>query len=366
MRSHPHAPLWRCVASLGVSAVVAAAVLANGGVARAATRATSGASLSGAGSTFDQPFFARAFYQYSGQNPGTTITYSAIGSSGGIQQLQNQTVNFGATDVPMSASDLAAASGGPVLQIPVALGGEAIAYHVAGIGSGLRLSGSVLAGIFLGNVTYWDSRLITALNPHLHLPHLPITVVHRSDGSGTTYIFTNYLATVSAPWLAQLGVGKTINWPVGVGGQGNQGVATLVQEIPGAIGYVELDYALEAHFAFAKMRNASGYFVAPSIRSVAADAAMKPHVTAQNFSIVNERGANSYPIAGYSWIVAYARQPNLGTGGALATMLNWLTHTGQRNAAALDYVPLPANIERLAAVTIAKMTGPSGQRLLGA
>jgi phosphate transport system substrate-binding protein len=201
------------------------------------------------------------------------------------------------------------------------------------------------------------------VNPGLQLPRLAITVAHRSDGSGTTYIFTNYLAAVSPPWLTAFGVAKTISWPTGVGGQGNQGVASLVADIPGAIGYVELDYALQAHLATAALRNAAGSYVAPSLRSVAADAAMKPHVTASDFSIVNQQGANSYPIAGYSWTVVYAHQTNEATGSLLASLLMWLTHSGQRFAGQLGYVPLPKNIESLAAATIRQMTGPGGRRL---
>jgi phosphate transport system substrate-binding protein len=323
-----------------------------------------GASLTGAGSTFDQPFFTAAFYEYNKLVPSVSVNYASIGSGGGIAQFQANTVNFGASDVPMQASDLALDTGGPALQVPVALGGEAISYNLYGVKAGLHLTGGVLAEIFLGQITNWDDPALKALNPSVNLPNEAITVVHRSDGSGTSYIFTNYLSTVSPAWLSGPGTGKSVNWPVGVGGKGNEGVAGEIAEVPGSIGYVELDYALQNNFTSADMQNEAGDYVAPTLATVQADAAQKPDVTATDFAIVNEPGSQSYPISGYSWALVYQNQPNLSTGVTVAKMLDWLTHAGQQYAKALSYVPLPTNIQQLARTTILMMKGPSGQVLL--
>jgi phosphate transport system substrate-binding protein len=312
--------------------------------------------LTGAGSTFDQPFFTKAFYEYNNLNSKVTVNYASIGSGGGIAQFQATTVNFGASDVPMKASEIAAAKGGQVLQIPVALGGEAISYNVSGVAKGLKMTGSVLADIYLGKVTSWNDPEIANLNPGVKLPNEKITVVHRSDGSGTTYIFTDYLSTAAPAWASGPGKGKSINWPVGLGGKGNEGVAGLVSQTPGAIGYVELAYALQNNFTYCQMQNAAGQWVYPSLQTVAADAAQKPNVSATDFSIVNEQGANSYPISGYSWVLAYANQSSASTGQALAKVLDWLTHAGQAQAQSIDYVPLPANIQQLARQTIMQIT----------
>ena len=315
------------------------------------------ASLTGAGSTFDQPFFTRAFYTYNRSNPKVTVNYASIGSGGGISQFQAGTVNFGATDVPMSSAEMAAAKGGAVLQVPLALGGEAVAYHVAGVSNGLKMTGPILADIYLGKITSWNAPQIARLNPGVKLPNEKITVVHRSDGSGTTYIFSDYLSHVAPVWSSGPGTGKTVTWPVGLGGKGNEGVAGLVSQTPGAIGYVELAYALQNNFTFFRIQNAAGSFVLPSLQSVAADAAQKPKVTAQDFSIVDEGGDSSYPISGYSWGLVYAHQSSATTAEALAKVLDWLTHQpGQSQAASIDYVPLPPNIQQLARRTILRIS----------
>lgn len=323
-----------------------------------------GASLTGAGSSFDNPYFTSAFYEYNKLVPSTTVTYASVGSGGGIAQFQANTVNFGASDVPMQASDLAKDTGGAALQIPIALGGEAISYNLYGVKTGLHMSGTVLAQIFLGQITNWDDPAIAALNTGVTLPNEAITVVHRSDGSGTTYIFTNYLSVVSPAWAAGPGTGKSVSWPVGVGGAQNAGVAGEIAEVPGSIGYVELAYALQNNFTYCAMENAAGDYVSPSLTTVAADAAQVPNVTSTNFAIVNQMGAQSYPISGYSWVMVYQNQPNLSTGVTLAKMLDWLSHAGQQYAQALSYVPLPANIQQLARTTILMMVGPSQQVLL--
>jgi len=321
--------------------------------------------LSGAGSTFDAPFFSAGFAKYQRQHPGVTISYSAVGSSAGIAAISAKQVDFGASDVPMTASEQAAATGGPVTQLPVALGGEGIAYNLSlPAGARLHLTGPVLAEIFLGQITRWNDPAITALNAGLSLQPATINVVHRSDGSGTTYIFSNYLSTISPAWAAKVGTGKTLHWPAGEGAEGNGGVATAVDRTPFSIGYIEQAYAQGLTLPFAAIRNQAGSYVTPSAQSVAADAARKPSITPTDFSIVNQPGTGSYPISGYSWALVYTHQPGQARGRALVAMLDWLTHDGQASAAANGYVPLPAQVQRLARTMLQQVTGPSGTHLL--
>jgi phosphate transport system substrate-binding protein len=321
--------------------------------------------LTGAGSTFDAPFFAVAFAQYQQQHLGVTIGYSVVGSSAGIAAISARQVNFGAADVPMTAAEQAAAQGGPITQVPVDLGGEGIAYNLSlPAGARLHLTGAVLAGIYLGQITRWNDPAITALNPGIALPPAAITVVHRSDGSGTTYIFSNYLSSISPAWASKVGTGKTLNWPTGEGAEGNGGVATTVYSTPFSIGYIEQAYSKGLLLPFAAIRNQAGNYVIPSAQTVAADAAQKPAIAPTDFSIVNEPGAASYPISGYSWALVYTRQPSQATGLALVTMLDWLTHDGQAYAAANGYVPLPPQIQQLARTMLQQVTGPTGTHLL--
>jgi phosphate transport system substrate-binding protein len=321
--------------------------------------------LIGAGSTFDAPFFAVAFSRYQQQHPGVTISYAVVGSSAGIAAISAQQVDFGAADVPMTAAEQAAAKGGPITQVPVDLGGEGIAYNLSlPAGARLHLTGPVLAGIFLGQITRWNDQAITALNPGITLPPAAITVVHRSDGSGTTYIFSNYLSAVSPAWAAKVGTGKTLNWPVGEGAEGNGDVATEVGRTPFSIGYIEQAYSIGLLLPFAAIRNQAGNYVIPSAQTVAADAAQKPAITPADFSIVNQPGAASYPISGYSWALVYTRQQNQARGQALVAMLDWLSHDGQAYAAANGYVPLPSQIQQLATTMLQQVTGPTGIQLL--
>ena len=335
------------------------------------TAATAGPSggpgtLTGAGSTYVAPFFALAFARYHQQHPAVTVTYSPVGSSAGIAAISARQVNFGASDVPMNASELAAAQGGPVTQVPDALGAEGIAYNLdLPAGARLHLTGPVLAAIFLGQITRWNDPAITALNPGITLPAAPIAVVHRSDGSGTTYIFSNYLSSVDPAWAAKVGTGKTLSWPAGEGAEGNGSVASAVFRTPFSIGYVEQAYSQGLLLPFAAIRNQAGNYVLPSTQTIAAAAAQKPAITPTDFSIVNQPGASSYPISGYSWALAYTRQPDEATGQALVTMLNWLTHDGQAYAAANLYVPLPPQVRQLALTMLQQVTGPDGKLLIG-
>ncbi len=372
-RRRPAHPAIQAAAAIILLAVTAcASTTATSTTGTSAVAATSigpggrAPTLTGAGSTFDEPFFSAAFPEYQQQHPGVTIGYSAVGSSGGIAAFSAGDVDFGASDVPMTAAEQAAAKGGPVTQVPVDLGGEGIAYHLSSLpaGSRLRLTGPVLAEIFLGQITRWNDPAITALNPGITLPPAAITVVHRSDGSGTTYIFSNYLSSVSPAWAAKVGTGKTLDWPAGEGAEGNGGVATAVYSTPFSIGYIEQAYSMGLLLPFAAIRNQDGRYVIPSAQTVAADAAQKPVITPTDFSIVNEPGADSYPISGYSWLLVYTHQASQATGQALVAMIDWLTHAGQAYAAANDYVPLPAQVQQLARTMLQQITDPTGTQLL--
>jgi phosphate transport system substrate-binding protein len=368
-RAHPASWAAAAIILLAVGACTSSTTTSTATPAVAPASTGSGGhrpTLAGAGSTFDAPFFAVAFARYQRQHPGVSIGYSAVGSSAGIAAISVRQVDFGASDVPMTASEQAAAKGGSITQVPVALGGEGVAYNLSlPAAARLHLTGPMLAEIFLGQITRWNDPAITALNPGLSLPSAAITVVHRSDGSGTTYIFSDYLSSVDSAWAAKVGTGKSLNWPVGEGAEGNGGVATTVFRTPFSIGYVEQAYSHGLVLPFAAIRNQAGNYVTPSTQTVAADAAQKPAITPADFSIVNQPGANSYPISGYSWALVYTRQQNQTTGQALVTMLDWLTHDGQADAAANGYVPLPPQIRQLARTTLLQITGSTGLAAAG-
>ncbi len=324
--------------------------------------------LTAAGSTFVQPFFTKAFYTYTSKNTGLQVNYSAVGSGTGISDFQAGTVDFAASDVPMSASELAQvpASSGPVIQVPDTLGGVTISYNLPGVTKRLRFDAATLAGIFDGSIKTWNASQITALNPGVTLPSNAITPEVRADSSGTTYIFSNYLMS-AAPTVWTLGASKTINWPaVAVATPKNSGVAASIKSTPYSIGYVELAYALQNNFTYAAIKNQAGVYVVPSPATVLADAAQKPSITPTDFSIVNEPGATSYPIAGYSWAILLQKQTSATTGADAVKVLDWTTHTGggQDQAASLDYVVLPAAIQAYARTQLLTVTGPSGTPLL--
>ena len=309
------------------------------------TSCPSASQLTGAGSTFDAPLFAQMFRAYASTACGVTVNYHSVGSAAGMNALLDGMVDFGATDTPMTNGALARSQHGPILHIPVTLGAEAIIYHMAGVSGHLKLTGPVLAAIYLGQITSWDDPAITQLNPGVALPHQSITVIHRADGSGTTGIFTTYLSHVNPAWKTQVGAAVIVNWPVGIGYQGNGGVADGVQATDGSIGYVELSYALSLHLPYAALQNAVGNFLLPSIAGAQADAADIQTIPADlRFFIVNARGAAAYPISGYSWVIVYQRQSDAQTGQDLAQLLWWMIHDGQRYAELLNYAPLPAAI----------------------
>jgi phosphate transport system substrate-binding protein len=335
-------------------AVVTAAMLAvacgsttNGGGTTAAD--VGKGALTGAGATFPQPLYSKAFFDYSQKYPDVTVNYQAVGSGAGIQQFIKNTVDFGASDVPMGPSDITAA-GGPdsLTQIPTTLGVVAIAFNVSGVSS-LKLDADTLAGIFLGKIKNWNDPAIAALNSGATLPSKTITVVHRSDGSGTSYIFTDYLSNVSTDWQSSVGKGKSVKWPTGIGASGNQAVAQAITTTDGAIGYVELAYAVQTNMHTASLKNADGNFVAPTPDGASAAASQNANVSATNFSIVNQHGANSYPIAGFSWVMLKTSYSDAEKGKAIVYLFKWLVSPdGQKEGASLEYAPLPASVQAIA------------------
>lgn len=317
-------------------------------------------SLNGAGATFPYPIYSKWFSDYAAET-GVRINYQSNGSGAGIQQLAAGTVDFGASDGPMTDEEMARAQGGPVLHFPSVLGAVVLTYNVPDVTQPLRVTPELVADIFLGKVTRWNDARLAAVNPGVTLPASDIIVVHRSDGSGTTYVFTDYLTAVSPGWASGPGRGKAVAWPVGLGGQGNEQVAGQVKQTPGTIGYVELAYARQNQLPVALVRNVSGEFVEPTIESItaAADGAkdqLGPD-TDYRVSIVNAAGAGAYPISSFTWLLVYERQPDAAKGQALVDFMRWMYTTGQQSAGTLDYAPLPAALtqqltERLSRIQV--------------
>ncbi len=306
--------------------------------------ATAGVDLTGAGATFPYPIFSRWFSDYAASS-GVKINYQSIGSGGGIRQLSEQTVDFGASDAPMSDEEIAKAKGGHVLHFPTVLGAVVITYNLPDVAAPLKLSGEVVADIFLGNIVKWNDARIAATNPGVSLPARSILVVHRTDGSGTTFIFSDYLSTISKAWAAGPGRGKDLQWPVGLGGRGNEGVAGAIKQTVGALGYVELAYARQNRLPAAELQNASGAFIPPSVESITAAAGAAQSIGPDSdyrVSLVNGAGAASYPISSFTWLLVYAQQADAAKGQKLVDFMRWMYGAGQQQAAALDYAPLPA------------------------
>ena len=329
--------------------VTVAAACVGGGDSSDTTRRSSGggADLTGAGATFPYPLYSKWASVYMNET-GTQINYQSLGSGAGVNQISEGTVDFGASDGPMSDAELAKARHGRIVHIPTILGAVVLTYNLPGVTQTLRLTPDVIADIFLGRITKWNDPRIAAENPGVNLPATNILVVHRSDGSGTTYVFTDYLASVSPAWASGPGRGKAVAWPVGLGGRGNEGVAAQVQQTPGALGYVELAYAMQNRQPVAMVRNSSGKFVEPSIASITAAAAGVADTlsadTDYRISIVNPPGADAYPIASFTWILVYSEQRDAVKGRKLVDFLRWAITSGQQHAAALHYAPLPAGI----------------------
>jgi phosphate transport system substrate-binding protein len=345
---------------VGVGAALVA--VACGSTGTASSPVGSGA-LTGAGSSFTAPFYQRAFVAYTKTYPQVTVNYQPLGSGAGIQQFIKQTVDFGASDVPMAASDIAAAGGlSSLVQFPTTLGVESIAYNLSGV-SKLQLDGTTLANIYLKHITKWNDPALVALNPGVSLPNTPITVVHRSDGSGTTYIFTDYLAKQSDEWKTTVGVSKSVKWPVGDGRMGNQGVAQDVISTAGSIGYVELAYVVQANMTQAYLKNKNGKYLQATLDGASAAAAQKPSLSATDFSITDEPGDSSYPIAGFTWAFVRTSINDAAKGKALAYLFKWLVTDGQTNATALQYAPLPSAVQTLS-LTALKSIKAGGQTVL--
>lgn len=309
-----------------------------------------GVSLNGAGATFPYPIYSKWFYEYN-KKAGVEVNYQSIGSGGGVQQFTAKTVDFGASDAFLTDDETAKVNGN-VIHLPTVIGSEPIVYNVPGVDSGLKLTPEVLVGIFLGDITKWNDPAITAINDGVNLPDLNITVAHRSDGSGTTNIFTNYLTKVSTKWAAAAGWGKAIKWPVGVGGKGNEGVAGLVKQIPGTIGYVELAYAMQNNMTMAKLKNKAGNYITPTVATTTAAAAgaLKKMPADFKVMITNAPGEDAYPITGFTWLLIQPKYDDPVKGKAIVDMLKWIYADGQAMAKDLFYAPLPDSlIEKISA-----------------
>jgi phosphate transport system substrate-binding protein len=318
--------------------------------------------LTGAGANSISPFFTKVFFAYNQANHNVTVNYSPAGSSVGVTDIEQNTVQFGDSEVPIPAP--ASGNEGNILQIPVDLGGVALSYNVPGLKTGLKLDGPTVAGIFLGKITNWDNSAIAALNPGVKLPNLAIVAVHRADSSGPGYDLDQYLIdTGGAAWTAAVGTKPSTHWPVtnvGLGEQLNTGLATYVQQTAGAIGYVEYGYALQAKFTNAALKNKAGDYVVPTPSSIAAAGSLAPDLSAADFNIVDGAGATTYPLANFSWTLVYQKQSSTSTATALGRLFDWVTTTGQKQAAALGYAPLPANVVSLAHQTLLQIQTSSG------
>jgi phosphate transport system substrate-binding protein len=321
--------------------------------------------LQGAGATFPNPLYQKWLSEYGKANPNIRIDYQSIGSGGGIKQIKEQTVDFGASDSPMKDEDLKSAPG-ELLHIPTVLGAVVITYNLQGLAQPLRFSPETIADIFLGKLKRWDDPRIKADNPGIDLPAADITVVHRSDGSGTSAVFTDYLSKVSGEWKEKVGAGTSPNWPAGQGGKGNEGVTGMVKNQPNTVGYVELAYAVQNKLPAAAVKNSSGNFVAPSLDAVSAAAAESLAATPEDLrvSITNAGGAGAYPISSYTYILAYKEQKDAAKGKALVDFLWWAIHDGEGFARDLQYAPLPAEIVRRAEAKLNSITS-GGKPLRG-
>jgi phosphate transport system substrate-binding protein len=304
--------------------------------------------INGAGATFPYPIYSKWFSEYNKLHPEVEVNYQSIGSGGGIRQLTNQTVFFGATDGPMTEEQQFAAPG-RVLHLPTVLGADVPVYNIPGVDAQLKFTGPILADIFLGKITKWNDSAIAGLNPGVKLPATEITVAHRSDGSGTTYIFVDYLAKVSPEWKKKVGVATAVNWPVGVGGKGNEGVAGLVKQTPGSIGYVELIYAKQNKIDYGSVQNLDGEFVVASLESITAAASAAAKAMPKDFrvSITNAPGKGVYPISSFTWILLYESPKDKPRAKIMVDFMKWALTDGQKYAGELGYAPLPPEVVAL-------------------
>ncbi|HVO91350.1 MAG TPA: phosphate ABC transporter substrate-binding protein PstS, partial [Terriglobales bacterium] len=311
--------------------------------------------LTGAGATFPYPLYSKMFSEYD-KLCGVKVNYQSIGSGGGIRQLSEMTVDFGASDGIMDDKQKAGAKGGPVLHIPTVAGAEAIVFNLPGVKSSqLKLTPEVLAEIYLKKITNWNDAKIKAINPGVKLPDLTIAVVHRSDGSGTTFIFTNYLSKVSPEWKEKVGFATSVNWPGDVGGKGNEGVANSVKQIPGAIGYVELAYAHQNKIPFAQMQNKSKKYLDPTLAGAAAAADVANLPDDMEVLITDSSNPSAYPISGFTWLLVYENQTDPAKGDAVAQLAAWMVSDGQKYATPLEYAPLKGSAQKKAMALVKKI-----------
>ncbi len=312
--------------------------------------------INGAGATFPYPIYSKWFSEYNKLHPDIEINYQSIGSGGGIRQLTNQTVFFGATDGPMT-KDQQLAAPGSILHLPSVLGGCVPIYNIPGVTAALKFTGPVLADIFLGKITKWNDPAIVKNNPGVNLPGTTITVVHRSDGSGTTYIWVDYLGKISPEWKTKVGIATSVNWPVGLGGPGNEGVSGLVKQTPGAIGYVELIYALQNKISYGSVQNMDGTFVSATVESVTAAATAAAGKMPPDFrvSITNAPGKDAYPISSFTWLLFYENPKDKRMAKTMVEFMKWALTDGQKFAPELGYAPLPQEVVKLEMAALQKI-----------
>ena len=310
-------------------------------------------SLNGAGATFPNPIYQKWFTEYSSAHKGVQINYQSLGSGAGIRLWISGSVDFGASDGPMTDEQLAQAHQ-KVLHIPTVLGAVVPAYNIPGVKQELKFTPEILAGIFLGKINNWSDGNIAKANPGVKFPNIPIVVVHRSDGSGTTYIFTDYLSKVSPEWNSSVGKNTSVKWPVGLGGKGNEGIAGQVRQMDGAIGYVELIYAVQNNISYGLVRNKSGNFIKASLESTTAAAAAAASSMPEDYrvSITNPDGKNAYPIASFTWLLIPQQSKDAAKGKVLRDFVDWMLKDGQSQVAALSYAPLPKEVVKKLKVTI--------------
>lgn len=310
--------------------------------------------INGAGATFPYPIYSKWFDEYNKMHPNVQINYQSVGSGAGIRQLMNQTVFFGATDGPMTDEQLKAAPG-KVVHFPTVLGAVVPIYNIPSVSAELKFTGPLLADLFLGKIKKWNDPAIAALNAGVKLPATDVTVVHRSDGSGTTYIWVDYLAKVSPEWKTKVGVGTSPNWPTGVGGKGNEGVSGLVKQTPGSIGYVELIYALQSRISFGTVQNMSGEFLKATVQSVTAAAAASRVPADFRVSITNAPGKGVYPISSFTWLLLYETPKDKTQARTMVDFMKWALTDGQKYGADLGYAPLPASVVALETAALARI-----------
>lgn len=329
----------------------------------AAAKAAGSASLTGAGATFPFPLYTKWIDAFTKGKPDLKINYQSIGSGGGIRQITERTVDFGASDAPMTDEQLSKAPG--IVHIPTCLGAVVLIYNLEGVPSGLKITSDAAAGIFLGKIKQWDDPLLQKENPEVKLPSKSIASVHRSDGSGTTKIFVDYLSAVSPEWKAGPGAGTSVNWPSGLGAKGNEGVSGQVSSTPGAIGYVELVYAAQNKLSYASLKNPAGKFVAPTLESITAAGSSALSRMPEDFriSIANAEGEAAYPISGFTYLLVHKEQKDAAKGKALVDFIKWAVHDGQKLTKDLHYAPLPEELVKKVDAKLAEIVGPDGKTL---